>query len=76
MNVLHLCFGVGALSAPLLVHVGLDLAVRGAAVACVLLAVWSVTIPPPLVRPASDGDHPDQTWRLLALFATFFRPCM
>ncbi len=72
MNVLHLCFGVGALSAPLLVHVGLGIAVRGAALACVLLAAWSVTIPPPVVRPASDDDHPNRTWRLLALLATFF----
>lgn len=72
MNVLHLCFGIGALSAPLLVYIGLTAAVRGAALACVLLAVWSVTIPPPQVRPASDDDHPDRTWRLLALLAAFF----
>ena len=37
-------------------HVGLDLAVRGAAVACLMLAGWSVTIPSPLVRPASDDE--------------------
>lgn len=72
MNVLHLCFGIGALSAPLFVHVGLDLAVRFAALACVGLALWAVTIPPPVVRPASEDDHPDQSWRLLVLLASFF----
>jgi fucose permease len=72
MNVLHLCFGIGALSAPLFVHVGLDLAVRVAALICVVLAAWSITIPPPLVRPASDDHHPQQTPRLLLLLATFF----
>lgn len=72
MNVLHLCFGLGALSAPLFVHVGLDLAVRVAALTCVLIAGWSLTIPPPLVRPASDDHHPHQTSRLLLLLATFF----
>lgn len=72
MNVLHLCFGLGALSAPLFVHVGLDLAVRAAALVCVLLAVWSLTIPPPIVRAVSDDHHPHQTPRLLLLLATFF----
>lgn len=72
MNVLHLCFGLGALSAPLVVYVGLDLAVLVAALVCVLLAAWSVTIPPPLARPASDDHHPHQTPRLLALLAAFF----
>lgn len=72
MNVLHLCFGLGALSAPLFVHVGLDSTLRGAAVACVALAAWSITIAPPLVRPATDEHHPDQGWRLLLLLATFF----
>lgn len=72
MNVLHLCFGVGALSAPLLVHVGLEVAVRGAAVACVLLAAWSVTIPPPTARPRTEDHHPSQTRGLLALLAAFF----
>lgn len=72
MNVLHLCFGVGALSAPLFVYVGVDLAVVVAAIVCVLLAGWAVTIPPPLARPATDDHHPHQTPRLLLLLATFF----
>jgi fucose permease len=72
MNVLHLCFGIGALSAPLFVHLGLDLAVRVAALGCVALAGWSVTIPPPVVRPVSEDHHPHQTSRLLLVLAAFF----
>lgn len=72
MNVLHLCFGIGALSAPLFVYVGVDVAVVVAALVCVLLAAWAVTIPPPLVRPRSEEHHPNQTSRLLLLLATFF----
>lgn len=72
MNVLHLCFGIGALSAPLFVHVGLDLAVRVVAVVCVLLGAWAVTVPPPSARPRTADHHPHQTPRLLLLLATFF----
>lgn len=72
MNVLHLCFGIGALSAPLFVYVGVDVAVVVAALVCMLLAAWAITIPPPLARPASDDHHPHQTPRLLLLLATFF----
>ncbi|MFZ8997959.1 MAG: MFS transporter [Ilumatobacteraceae bacterium] len=72
MNVLHLCFGLGALSAPLVVHLGLDTAVRGAAVLCVVIAGWAVSIPPPSVRPMTASHHPEQTPRLLGLIAVFF----
>lgn len=72
MNVLHLCFGVGALSAPLVVYLGLDIAVRGAAALCVLIAAWAVSIPPPSVRPMNSERHPEQTSRLLGLIALFF----
>ncbi len=72
MNVLHLCFGVGALIAPLAVYAGLDLAVRGAAAACVLLAIWAVRVPAPRVRVATAEQHADTTWRLLLLLAVFF----
>jgi FHS family Na+ dependent glucose MFS transporter 1 len=72
MNVLHLCFGLGALIAPLVVYVGLDLAVRGGAVACLVLAVWSQRVPAPRVRIATVDQDADTTWRLLMLLATFF----
>lgn len=72
MNVLHLCFGVGALLAPLMVYIGLDLAVRAAAVFCVAVAVWSFRVPVPQVRGATAEQHADTTWQLLALLATFF----
>ncbi len=72
MNVLHLCFGVGALLAPLMVYIGLDLAVRAAAVFCVAVAAWSFQVPVPRVRVATAEQHADTTWQLLALLATFF----
>ncbi len=72
MNVLHLCFGVGALVAPLVVYAGLDLAVRAAAVACLVLAAWSLRVRVPSVRSATAEQHADTTWRLLALLAAFF----
>ena len=72
MNVLHLCFGVGALAAPLLVHIGLDLAVRGAAACCVAFAVWALAVPTPTVPLQTRAEHTDTTWRLLALLAAFF----
>jgi FHS family Na+ dependent glucose MFS transporter 1 len=72
MNILHLCFGIGALSAPLLVYLGLDIAVRGAAVACFLLALWALVVPAPVATPSSEERHADTTWRLLLLLAMFF----
>jgi FHS family Na+ dependent glucose MFS transporter 1 len=72
MNILHLCFGIGALSAPLLVHIGLDAAVRGAAVACFSLATWALSVPTPTVPVHTRSEHTDTTWRLLALVSTFF----
>lgn len=73
MNILHLCFGLGALSAPLFVYLGLNVTVRLAALTCVVLAIWAITIPPPIVRPLTDEqEEHQQTWRLLMLLATFF----
>ena len=72
MNVLHLCFGIGALAAPLFVYLGLDTAVRGAAVACFLLALWALTVPTPVAAASTDEQHAGTTWRLLLLLSTFF----
>ena len=45
MNLLHLCFGIGALIAPLMVHIGLAVATRTAALGCAVLAVWAAEGP-------------------------------
>jgi fucose permease len=71
MNMLHLCFGIGALSAPLLVHASLDMSVWGAALVCLALAVWLVAVPAPSAPMARDEqtahDRP-----MLAILASFF----
>lgn len=72
MNLLHLCFGVGALCAPLFVHVGLNVATRTAAVACAALALWSVSVASPSAPVAKADVHSDTTPRLLALITAFF----
>ena len=72
MNLLHLSFGLGALAAPLFVHVGLDLATRSAAVACLLLAWWASSVPSPEAPAAARDGHADTTRPLLALLSTFF----
>ena len=72
MNILHLCFGLGALSAPLFVYLGLDIAVRGAATACFVVALWALAVPAPVAQSSTDEQRNDTTWRLLLLLATFF----
>jgi FHS family Na+ dependent glucose MFS transporter 1 len=72
MNVLHLCFGLGALSAPLMVHIGLDTATRLAALGCLGLAVLALRVTAPVVRPVADDQDADPSPRLLALLASFF----
>ena len=72
MNVLHLCFGLGALSAPLLVYFGVDVAARLCAVACVVFAVAALRIQAPVARPATDDQHDDPSPALLVLPASFF----
>jgi FHS family Na+ dependent glucose MFS transporter 1 len=72
MNTLHLFFGLGALIAPLFIHLGLDLAARSATVFCVILAVWTLATPAPSSPAAARDEHTETTWRLLLLVVTFF----
>lgn len=72
MNLLHLCFGIGALTAPLLVHIGLTIATRTAAVCCVLLAAWAIAVPAPLAPPEAREEHTETTLPLLVLLGSFF----
>jgi len=72
MNLLHLCFGIGALMSPLVVHVGLDLATRTAAIACAVLAVWALRLPAPSRPPQAREEHTDTTLPILLLLFLFF----
>lgn len=72
MNVMHLCFGIGALSAPLFVDVGVALAMWLAAVGCLVLAASSLLIPAPVARTSDDEQSAEQPRLLLALLASFF----
>ena len=72
MNVLHLCFGLGALSAPLLVYGGVDLATRVAAVSCVVFALAAGRVRSPIPRLASDDQEPSPRPSLLAIVSLFF----
>jgi FHS family Na+ dependent glucose MFS transporter 1 len=72
MNLLHLFFGLGALAAPLVVHIGLDITTRAAAILCAALAVWSFTIPSPQRPLEAREEHTDTTKPMLVLLAVFF----
>ncbi len=72
MNLLHLCFGLGALSAPLFVHVSLDGTLRIAALICVVLAIWALTIEAPRVAAAPRDEHATATRSILGLAGLFF----
>jgi fucose permease len=72
MNVLHLCFGIGALSAPLLVYGGVELATRVAAVTCVAFGIAALRVRSPLPRTATEDQVASPGPRLLALIASFF----
>jgi len=71
MNMLHLCFGLGALSAPMLVHLSLDGSVRIAALMCVVLAAWLARVASP-ISPLAREEHSEHGRPLLALLSAFF----
>lgn len=72
MNTLHLSFGIGALSAPLLVHIGLDLAVLVAAAICVVLAAWALVLPSPVPPPAPASGGGEVGAAVLFVVSSFF----
>jgi FHS family Na+ dependent glucose MFS transporter 1 len=72
MNILHLCFGVGALSAPLVVYIGLDFAAYLAAALCLALAVLMTAIPAPIAPTVVRDEQTDTTRPMLALLSLFF----
>lgn len=71
MNMLHLCFGLGALSAPMLVHLSLDGSVRIAALMCTVLAAWLARVASP-VTPVAREEHGEHGRPLLAMLSAFF----
>ena len=72
MNLLHLCFGIGALLSPLVVQIGLGIATRTAAVVCALLAVWSLRSHAPSRPAQAREEHTDTTLSILLLLFLFF----
>lgn len=72
MNMLHLCFGIGALMSPLVVQIGLGVATRTAAVGCALLAVWALRSHAPSRPPKAREEHTDTTLPILLVLFLFF----
>jgi len=72
MNILHLCFGLGALSAPLVVHVGLDFATYLAAALCVVFTGVVLSAPEPAAPTAVREEHTGTTRPLLIGLSVFF----
>lgn len=72
MNLLHLCFGIGALVTPVLVGIGLVTAAGAAGVGALLIAAWARAVAAPrqtLVRRAGQSNA---TRPMLAISASFF----
>lgn len=72
MNGLHFCFGLGALIAPLLVYAGIDVTMRAAAISCLMLAAWALSVPSPRPPKVARQTQVEPTTGLLALLALFF----
>ena len=71
MNLLHLSFGIGALVAPLVVHIGLAFATRTAALGCAVLAVWALRSLAPSRPTQRREEHTDTTLSILLLLFLF-----
>jgi fucose permease len=71
MNLLHLCFGIGALVAPLMVHIGLAVATRTAALGCAVLAGWALRSQAPTRSTQRRAEHTDTTLSILLLLFLF-----
>jgi len=72
MNLLHLCFGLGALSAPLVVGVDLEVATTAGAVLAAATAVWALLVPAPRAPTVDREEQTAVTTGLLFVAATFF----
>jgi len=72
MNILHLCFGVGALSAPLVVYAGFDIAAYLASGLCIGVALLVMRAKAPLAPTDVEQEHTTTSRPMLALLAGFF----
>jgi fucose permease len=72
MNILHLFFGLGALSAPLVVYLGLEFACYLATALCGLFAVVVLVAPAPSSPTIVREEHTDTTRSLLIVLSMFF----
>ena len=72
MNILHLCFGIGALMAPLAVHAGLATAGYLATALCVVFAALVLSSPAPTPPAVGRAEHTDTTRPMLIVLSAFF----
>ncbi len=72
MNILHLCFGVGALSAPLVVYAGFGIAAYLASGLCVAVALLVLRAESPLAPTDVEHEHSTTSRPMLALLSLFF----
>ena len=72
MNILHLFFGLGALSAPLVVYLGLEFASYLASVLCVFFGVVVLIAPAPSSPTVVREEHTETTRSLLIVLSVFF----
>ncbi|MDH4277696.1 MAG: MFS transporter [Acidimicrobiia bacterium] len=72
LNVLHLCFGVGAIVAPLLALIAVDLAFWCSAAAVGLFGLVALTIDSPEPVHVKRDDQMNTTVPVVALAAVFF----
>ncbi len=72
MNILHLFFGLGALSAPLVVHAGLEFASLLATGLCLAFALVVLKAPAPSAPTAVREEHTDTTRGMLIVLSVFF----
>ncbi len=72
MNILHLCFGVGALTAPLVVYIGLGFASYLATALCLAFAALVLSAPSPVASTAVRDEHTETTRPMLIVLSAFF----
>ncbi len=72
MNVLHLCFGIGALATPLIVSFGVNVAALSGAAGALLMAVWALGVPAPTAPSERRAEQSTATRLILFSAAAFF----
>ncbi|MDH3292863.1 MAG: MFS transporter [Acidimicrobiia bacterium] len=71
LSILHLCFGLGAIFAPLMAYLSVNLAFWSSAVAVAALGLTALRLPTP--APAESGtEHMNTTLTVMVLAAAFY----